>query len=117
MPLYEYRCHGCGKTIEVLQKFSDEPLKTHEDCGGELERLISASAFHLKGSGWYVTDYGKSGAAGAAEKKSAESGKKAETASGDGSSASTAPAAASAPAASESKTESKPAATESKPAA
>lgn len=116
MPLYEYRCHGCGKTIEVLQKFSDEPLKTHENCGGELERLISASAFHLKGSGWYVTDYGKSGGTAAADKKTAESEKKAETAS-TASGTTTTPAAAATPAASESKTESKPAATESKPAA
>src|SRR5579863_2829840 len=59
MPLYEYLCHSCGKKFEVIQKFSDEPLKTHEVCGGEAERLISAPAFHFKGSGWYVTDYAK----------------------------------------------------------
>jgi putative FmdB family regulatory protein len=59
MPLYEYKCHSCGKTFEVIQKFSDEPLKVHEACGGELERLISLSAFQLKGSGWYATDYAK----------------------------------------------------------
>jgi putative FmdB family regulatory protein len=57
MPLYEYMCHRCGKTIETLQRFSDEPLTVHEDCGGELEKLISRSAFQLKGSGWYATDY------------------------------------------------------------
>jgi putative FmdB family regulatory protein len=60
MPLYEYKCHVCGKTFEVLQKFADEPLKTHPDCGGEVERLFSAPAFHLKGTGWYATDYAKS---------------------------------------------------------
>jgi putative FmdB family regulatory protein len=59
MPLYEYQCHSCGKKFEVIQKFSDEPLKTHEECGGEVERLISAPAFHFKGTGWYVTDYAK----------------------------------------------------------
>jgi putative FmdB family regulatory protein len=59
MPLYEYRCHACGKTLEVLQKFSDEPLTKHEGCGGELERLISLSSLKFKGSGWYVTDYAK----------------------------------------------------------
>jgi putative FmdB family regulatory protein len=60
MPLYEYKCHSCGQTFEVLQKFADEPVKTHEEgCGGETERLISATAFHLKGSGWYATDYAK----------------------------------------------------------
>ncbi|MDQ1469111.1 MAG: hypothetical protein QOJ99_591 [Bryobacterales bacterium] len=59
MPLYEYKCHSCGETFEVLQKFADKPVKTHEGCGGETERLISATAFHLKGSGWYATDYAK----------------------------------------------------------
>ena len=59
MPLYEYLCHSCGKKFEVIQKFSDEPLKIHEECGGEAERLISAPAFHFKGTGWYVTDYAK----------------------------------------------------------
>ncbi len=67
MPLYEYKCHSCGKTIEVIQKFSDEPLHTHEGCGGELEKLISRSAFQLKGSGWYATDYAKSNGGGNAK--------------------------------------------------
>jgi putative FmdB family regulatory protein len=59
MPLYEYSCHRCGKHFDVLQKFADEPLTTHPDCGGEVERLISAPAFKFKGSGWYVNDYGR----------------------------------------------------------
>ncbi len=59
MPLYEYRCHGCGSTFEVIQKFSDEPLVQHEGCGGEVERLVSPSALRFKGSGWYVNDYAK----------------------------------------------------------
>jgi predicted nucleic acid-binding Zn ribbon protein len=45
--------------FEVIQKFSDQPLTVHENCGGVLERLISPSALQFKGSGWYVTDYGK----------------------------------------------------------
>src|SRR5258708_37896621 len=61
MPLYDYRCHSCGKVFEVRQKFADEVLKTHEDCGGELERLISAPALQFKGTGWYPPDYGKGG--------------------------------------------------------
>ena len=61
MPLYEYRCHRCGKTFEVLQKFSDQPLTQHEECGGAVERLISPPAFQFKGSGWYVTDYAGNG--------------------------------------------------------
>jgi putative FmdB family regulatory protein len=60
MPLYEYQCQSCGKKFEVLQKFSDAPLTVHEECGGEVERLVSAPAFHLKGTGWYATDYAKS---------------------------------------------------------
>ena len=61
MPLYEYRCHQCGKTFEVIEKFSDSPLTVHEGCGGAVERLLSAPALQFKGSGWYVTDYGKGG--------------------------------------------------------
>jgi len=59
MPIYEYSCAKCGKTIEVLQKMSDKPLKTHAGCGGKLTKLISASGFQFKGTGWYVTDYAK----------------------------------------------------------
>jgi len=59
MPLYEYKCHSCGKTFEVIQKFADDALKTHLECGGDVERLFSAPAFHLKGTGWYKTDYAK----------------------------------------------------------
>ena len=61
MPMYEYRCHQCGKVFEKIQKFSDEPLTTHEGCGGAVERLMSAPALQFKGSGWYVTDYAKGG--------------------------------------------------------
>ena len=59
MPLYEYACHQCGKHFDVLQKFSDQPLAVHEECGGEVERLISAPALQFKGTGWYVTDYAR----------------------------------------------------------
>ena len=62
MPLYEYRCSKCEKKIEVIRKFSDPPLTEHENCGGTLEQLLSAPAFQLKGTGWYVTDYAKAGA-------------------------------------------------------
>jgi putative FmdB family regulatory protein len=61
MPLYEYRCAKCGNVFEVLQKLSDEPLKKHPTCGGKVEKLISTSALSFKGTGWYVTDYAKSG--------------------------------------------------------
>jgi putative FmdB family regulatory protein len=61
MPLYDYRCHQCGETFEVRQKFADAVLTVHEGCGGELERLISLPAIQFKGTGWYVTDYGRNG--------------------------------------------------------
>jgi putative FmdB family regulatory protein len=61
MPLYEYQCSKCNKIFEVRQKFSDPPVTVHEGCGGTVERLLSAPAFQLKGSGWYATDYAKSG--------------------------------------------------------
>ena len=57
MPIYEYECNQCGKKEEVLQKFSDQPLTTCKYCSGKLHKLISHSSFHLKGTGWYVTDY------------------------------------------------------------
>ena len=59
MPIYEYKCSKCGKTIEVIQKMSDKPLKKHEQCGGALTKLISAAGFQFKGTGWYVTDYAR----------------------------------------------------------
>jgi putative FmdB family regulatory protein len=58
MPIYEYRCLKCEKEQEFIQKFSDDPITTCPECGGELEKLISANSFVLKGSGWYMTDYG-----------------------------------------------------------
>jgi putative FmdB family regulatory protein len=58
MPVYEYQCTECGQIEEAFQKISDSPLKTCSHCKGHLKKLISQSTFHLKGSGWYVTDYG-----------------------------------------------------------
>ncbi len=59
MPLYEYKCQRCGEVFEVLQQFSDAPLEQHAGCGGSVERLLSSPSFQFKGSGWYVTDYGR----------------------------------------------------------
>ena len=58
MPIYEYQCEKCGHRLEALQKLADEPLKFCPECSeSALKKLISASGFILKGSGWYVTDF------------------------------------------------------------
>lgn len=75
MPMYEYKCGQCGQVFELIQRFSDEPLTTHEGCGGSVERLLSAPALQFKGSGWYITDYARSaGKTPAADKKNGSSG-------------------------------------------
>ena len=61
MPIYEYECLKCHGVEEILQKFSGKPLTNCKHCSGKLQKLISHNSFHLKGTGWYVTDYaGKS---------------------------------------------------------
>ncbi len=57
MPIYEYECPKCGR-FDVLQKMSAAPLEVHEVCGSKVKKLMSASAFAFKGSGFYITDYG-----------------------------------------------------------
>lgn len=58
MPIYEYRCDACGAELEKLQKISDPPLQDCPECGrAALAKLVSASSFRLKGSGWYETDF------------------------------------------------------------
>jgi putative FmdB family regulatory protein len=59
VPIYEYQCDECGAIIEVLQKMSDDPLETCEECGGSLRKILHPVAIHFKGSGFYTTDYGK----------------------------------------------------------
>ena len=105
MPLYEYQCSKCDKIFEVIEKFADTPLTVHEGCGGKVGRLLSAPSFQLKGSGWYATDYPKSGSEkkgepasnGASDSKDSKSSKSSESKSD------------SKPAASDTKAESKPA--------
>lgn len=63
MPIYEYKCGQCG-VFEVTQRITEEPLKRCPTCKGKVTRLISQTSFHLKGTGWYVTDYGRSGKSG-----------------------------------------------------
>jgi putative FmdB family regulatory protein len=74
MPIYEYRCQQCGGEFEYMQRMADDPKTTCERCAGTLERMISRSAFHLKGSGWYKDLYSSAKpASGVAESKAGES--------------------------------------------
>ncbi|MFW6147908.1 MAG: FmdB family zinc ribbon protein [Thermodesulfobacteriota bacterium] len=61
MPIYEYKCSKCGHVQEAWQKFSDPPVDACEVCGGPVKKIISNNTFHLKGTGWYVTDYSSKG--------------------------------------------------------
>ena len=58
MPIYEYQCENCGEVSELLQKHSDPAATECPHCHEhKLKKLVTAAAFHLKGSGWYVTDF------------------------------------------------------------
>ncbi len=86
MPLYEYECLDCGERMEILQRSGERPKKKCPDCGGRLQKVVSAPAFQFKGSGWYVTDYAdkKSGGKGKSknsESSSSDSGSSSETSS------------------------------------
>jgi len=75
MPLYEYRCGKCRKLTEVIQSFSEKPLRICPHCGERaLKKLMSAPAIQFKGSGWYVTDYG--GKKGESRESASESSEK-----------------------------------------
>lgn len=96
MPIYEYRCASCGAELEKLQKISDPPLVECPECGKDaLVKLVSASSFRLKGSGWYETDFKTGKKKNGAAEASGDAAASADAA-GGGSSA-TAPATSSAP--------------------
>ena len=74
MPIYEYECENCQDVMEAMQKFSDPALEECPRCGGRLHKIMSLGAFHLKGNGWYVTDYkGKNSSTIASDSSSGES--------------------------------------------
>lgn len=83
MPIYEYECTKCGNVEEALQKFSDKPLTRCGHCNGKLTKLVSQSTFHLKGSGWYVTDYANKSKDSAKPSKKETQSKSAESKSSD----------------------------------
>jgi putative FmdB family regulatory protein len=61
MPLYEYQCDACAHRFEVIQKYSDAPIDVCPKCGGAVSKLLSSPAIQFKGSGFYLTDYGRAG--------------------------------------------------------
>ncbi len=73
MPIYEYRCSKCGKTFEILQSISSDPVSKCIYCQGRTKKVISLSSFQFKGKGWYITDYKNKGES---EKKSTPTKKK-----------------------------------------
>lgn len=100
MPIYAYRCESCGHAKDVIQKFSDAPLTVCPECNADaFRKQLTAPAFQLKGSGWYVTDFRDGG------KKADKSADKA----ADTSTAAATPGAESKPAADGAATASKPA--------
>ena len=58
MPIYEYKCQKCGEEFEVFQGITAPAVKSCKFCKGSVQKLMSLSSFHLKGNGWYATDYG-----------------------------------------------------------
>lgn len=85
MPIYEYKCTECEHRLEKLQKMNDDPLKDCPECGkSTLTKLVSASSFKLKGTGWYETDFknkpkAENSAKSGSEKSGSDSKKSAST--------------------------------------
>jgi putative FmdB family regulatory protein len=117
MPLYEYQCDACAHRFEVIQKFSDPPIEVCPKCAGAVKKLLSSPAIQFKGSGWYITDYARSGRSeGASSSKSDSHGESAQDSKGESKADSKGEAKAESK--SETKSESKgEAKTEAKPAA
>ena len=80
MPLYEYRCLKCKRHTDKIENLNGPHLKKCPHCGGKVESVITAPAIQFKGSGWYVTDYGKKTSGGDSGKSESEKGEKAEKA-------------------------------------
>jgi putative FmdB family regulatory protein len=66
MPVYEYECQSCKEVVEMWQSLSETPATSCPSCPGTLKKIISRSAFHLKGGGWYADGYSDKPAAKAA---------------------------------------------------
>ena len=80
MPIYEYQCENCEHKMEAIQKISDAPLKDCPECKQEtLRKLVSAAAFKLTGTGWYVTDFKDNKKKAREDKKPAENDSRSES--------------------------------------
>jgi putative FmdB family regulatory protein len=76
VPTYQYLCTECGGQLEAVQKFTDEPLTVHEDCGGRLRKVFSPVGIVFKGSGFYKTDSRTSASSAASSSSSKDGGSK-----------------------------------------
>jgi putative FmdB family regulatory protein len=72
MPIYEYECTTCGHRFEVKQRFSDEPVASCPSCGNAVRRLLYPAGIIFKGSGFYITDYKRSGRSNGKSESSSE---------------------------------------------
>ncbi len=85
MPTYVYRCAKCGDHLEVVQSFSDAPLKRHNGgCGGKLAKVMSPVGIVLKGSGFYKNDSGSKKSLSARSESSESSSSPSESSSTSG---------------------------------
>jgi putative FmdB family regulatory protein len=91
VPIYEYECETCHHRFELMQKFSDKPIKKCTQCGSPVHKVLSPPALIFKGTGWYVTDYARP------ERERAKNRKSASEAKGNGGSSSEASSSTSAP--------------------
>jgi putative FmdB family regulatory protein len=73
MPTYDYICQNCGHRFEIMQRFSDEPVRECPQCQGVVRRVFHSTGIIFKGSGWYATDHGRAGGGGGTDKPPAES--------------------------------------------
>ena len=83
MPIYEYRCKKCGQHVELIQKVGEVARRKCDQCGGRLEKLVSRTAFVLKGGGWYSEGYSSSGGGKKKESAAAEGGGESKPAKGE----------------------------------
>jgi putative FmdB family regulatory protein len=85
MPIYGYECDQCGHQLEVLQSFSDPPIRSCPECMGPMQKMLYPVGVIFKGSGFYTTDYRNGGGDGSGKSSSSETKPASETKSDSGS--------------------------------